>query len=191
VHRQPEPAGLRVSLQAIAGVGVMFYVMLALRAELRRRGRLRRTSQPNLGVLTDLVALGTVADVVPLDANNRILVAQGLKRLRSGFGNPGLVALLRSAGRFPAEANCFDLGFILGPAAQCRRTACRHEPGIEGLITDDEGTAANCAQELDRLNRERRRIEGGMLEGAVAALDALVEPPGATVTLFEAGWHQG
>jgi len=177
--------------KAIAGVGVMFYVMLALRAELRRRGRFDGNSQPNLGVLTDLVALGTVADVVPLDANNRILVAQGLKRLRSGFGNPGLVALLRSAGRFPAEANCFDLGFILGPRLNAAGRLADMSLGIEGLITDDEGKAANCAQELDRLNRERRRIEGGMLEGAVAALDALVEPPGAAVTLFEAGWHQG
>jgi single-stranded-DNA-specific exonuclease len=187
----PNQPGCAFPSKAIAGVGVMFYVMLALRAELRRRGRFDGKSQPNLGVLTDLVALGTVADVVPLDANNRILVAQGLKRLRSGFGNPGLVALLRSAGRFPAEANCFDLGFILGPRLNAAGRLADMSLGIEGLITDDEGTAANCAQELDRLNRERRRIEGGMLEGAVAALDALVEPPGAAVTLFEAGWHQG
>jgi single-stranded-DNA-specific exonuclease len=187
----PNQPGCAFPSKAIAGVGVMFYVMLALRAELRRRGRFDGNSQPNLGVLTDLVALGTVADVVPLDANNRILVAQGLKRLRSGFGNPGLVALLRSAGRFPAEANCFDLGFILGPRLNAAGRLADMSLGIEGLITDDEGKAANCAQELDRLNRERRRIEGGMLEGAVAALDALVEPPGAAVTLFEAGWHQG
>jgi single-stranded-DNA-specific exonuclease len=187
----PNQPGCAFPSKAIAGVGVMFYVMLALRAELRRRGRFDGNPQPNLGVLTDLVALGTVADVVPLDANNRILVAQGLKRLRSGHGNPGLVALLRSAGRFPAEANCFDLGFILGPRLNAAGRLADMSLGIEGLITDDEGKAANCAQELDRLNRERRRIEGGMLEGAVAALDALVEPPGAAVTLFEAGWHQG
>jgi single-stranded-DNA-specific exonuclease len=187
----PNQPGCAFPSKAIAGVGVMFYVMLALRAELRRRGRFNGNPQPNLGVLTDLVALGTVADVVPLDVNNRILVAQGLKRLRSGFGNPGLVALLRSAGRFPAEANCFDLGFILGPRLNAAGRLADMSLGIEGLITDDEGKAANCAQELDRLNRERRRIEGGMLEGAVAALDALVEPPGAAVTLFDAGWHQG
>ena len=187
----PNQPGCAFPSKAIAGVGVMFYVMLALRAELRRRGRFKVDPEPNLGVLTDLVALGTVADVVPLDANNRILVAQGLKRLRSGSGNPGLVALLRSAGRFPAEANCFDLGFILGPRLNAAGRLADMSLGIEGLITDDEGQAANCAQQLDRLNRERRRIESGMLDGAVAALDALVEPPGAAVTLFEAGWHQG
>jgi single-stranded-DNA-specific exonuclease len=187
----PNQPGCAFPSKAIAGVGVMFYVMLALRAEMRRRGRFKGDPEPNLGVLTDLVALGTVADVVPLDANNRILVGQGLKRLRSGFGNPGLLALLRSAGRFPAEANCFDLGFILGPRLNAAGRLADMSLGIEGLITDDEGRAANCAQELDRLNRERRRIEGGMLEGAVAVLDALVEPPGAAVTLFEAGWHQG
>ncbi|HEV8095514.1 MAG TPA: DHH family phosphoesterase, partial [Burkholderiales bacterium] len=187
----PNQPGCAFPSKAIAGVGVMFYVMLALRAELRRRGRFKVDPEPNLGVLTDLVALGTVADVVPLDANNRILVAQGLKRLRSGFGNPGLAALLRSAGRFPAEANCFDLGFILGPRLNAAGRLADMSLGIEGLITDDEDKAANCAQELDRLNRERRRIEGGMLDGALAALDALVEPPGAAVTLFETGWHQG
>jgi single-stranded-DNA-specific exonuclease len=175
----------------IAGVGVMFYVMLALRAELRRRGRFTGVPEPNLGTLTDLVALGTVADVVPLDANNRILVAQGLKRLRSGRGNPGLVALLRVAGRFAAEANCFDLGFILGPRLNAAGRLADMSRGIECLLADDEAAAANGAQELDRLNRERRQIEGGMLEGAAAALDALSEPPGAAIALFDAGWHQG
>jgi single-stranded-DNA-specific exonuclease len=187
----PNQPGCAFPSKAIAGVGVMFYVMLALRAELRRRGRFNGNAEPNLGALTDLVALGTVADVVPLDANNRILVARGLKRLRSGLGNPGLAALLRSAGRFPAEANCFDLGFIAGPRLNAAGRLADMSLGIECLITDDEGKAANGAQELDRLNRERRRIESGMLDGAAAALDALAEPPGAAVTLFDAGWHQG
>jgi single-stranded-DNA-specific exonuclease len=187
----PNQPGCAFPSKAISGVGVMFYVMLALRAELRRRGRFGGNPEPNLGALTDLVALGTVADVVPLDANNRILVAQGLKRLRSGLGNPGLAALLRSAGRFPAEANCFDLGFIAGPRLNAAGRLADMSLGIECLITDDEGEAANGAQELDRLNRERRRIESGMLDGAAAALDALAEPPGAAVTLFDAGWHQG
>jgi single-stranded-DNA-specific exonuclease len=187
----PNQPGCTFPSKAIAGVGVMFYVMLALRAELRRRGKFRANPEPNLGSLTDLVALGTVADVVPLDANNRILVAQGLKRLRSGAGKAGLVALLQSAGRFAAEANCFDLGFILGPRLNAAGRLADMSLGIECLLADDEARAANCAQELGRLNEERRRIESGMLEGAVAALDALAEPPGAAVTLFDASWHQG
>jgi single-stranded-DNA-specific exonuclease len=114
-----------------------------------------------------------------------------LKRLRSGRGNPGLVALLRVAGRFAAEANCFDLGFILGPRLNAAGRLADMSLGIECLLAEDEATAANRAQELDRLNRERRQIESGMLDGAVAALDALAEPPGTAIALFDAGWHQG
>ena len=187
----PNQPGCSFPSKAIAGVGVMFYVMLALRAELRKRGRFAGKTDPNLGALTDLVALGTVADVVPLDANNRILVAQGLKRLRSGRGNPGLVALLRVAGRFAPDANCFDLGFILGPRLNAAGRLADMGLGIECLLAEDEARAANCAQELDRLNRERRQIESGMLEGAVATLGALTEPPGSAVALFDASWHQG
>ena len=121
--------------------------------------------------LTDLVALGTVADVVPLDANNRILVAQGLKRLRGGPARAGLAALARAAGRATANASCFDLGFILGPRLNAAGRLADMSLGIECLITDDESRAANCAQELDRLNRERRRIEGEMLDEAAAALE--------------------
>jgi len=120
----PNQADCAFPSKALAGVGVMFYVMLALRAELRRRGALEE--QPNLGSLTDLVALGTIADVVPLDANNRNLVAQGLKRLRAGYGKPGIVQLLRAAGRAPDEASSFDLGFVAG------RTGARSpEPGAQ------------------------------------------------------------
>ena len=187
----PNQPGCAFPSKTIAGVGVMFYVMLALRAELRRRGRFAGVAEPNLGALTDLVALGTVADVVPLDSNNRILVAQGLKRLRSGRGNPGLRALLRVAGRFVSGANCFDLGFILGPRLNAAGRLADMSLGIECLLADDEAVAANRAQELDRLNRERREIESGMLDGAVAALDALAEPPGTAIALFDAGWHQG
>jgi len=170
---------------------VMFYVMLALRSELRNRKAFANNSEPNLASLTDLVALGTVADVVPLDANNRILVAQGLKRLRAGKGKAGLGALARAGGRDTARANCFDLGFILGPRLNAAGRLADMGLGIECLITDDEARAANCAQELDRLNRERRKIESGMLEEANAALDNLAEPPGASLTLFQNGWHQG
>ena len=187
----PNQPGCTFPSKALAGVGVMFYVMLALRAELRRRGGFNSRPEPNLAALTDLVALGTVADVVPLDANNRILVAQGLRRLRTGLAKPGLTALLRAAGRAPAEASCFDLGFVLGPRLNAAGRLADMSRGIECLITDDEARAANGAQELDRLNRERRKIESGMLEEAVAVLERLAEPPGATVSLFEPGWHQG
>jgi len=187
----PNQPGCGFPSKALAGVGVMFYVMLALRAELRERGALRNAPEPNLAALTDLVALGTVADVVPLDANNRILVAQGLKRLRAGFAKPGLNALLRAAGRAPAQATSFDLGFVIGPRLNAAGRLADMSLGIECLITDDEARAANCAQELDRLNRERRRIESGMLEEARAATAGLAAAPGATLALFEPGWHQG
>jgi single-stranded-DNA-specific exonuclease len=187
----PNQPGCGFPSKALAGVGVMFYVMLALRAELRERGFFEGKKEFNLASLTDLVALGTVADVVPLDANNRILVAQGLKRLRAGQGKAGLVALARAGGREAARASCFDLGFILGPRLNAAGRLADMGLGIECLLTDDEARAANCAQELDRLNRERRKIEGEMLDEANAALDGLVEPPGATLTMFQPGWHQG
>jgi single-stranded-DNA-specific exonuclease len=190
----PNQPGCAFPSKAIAGVGVMFYVMLALRAELRSRKAFENKTEPNLASLTDLVALGTVADVVPLDANNRILVAQGLKRLRAasyGQSRPGLVALARAAGRVPANASCFDLGFILGPRLNAAGRLADMSLGIECLITDDEARAANCAQQLDRLNRERRKIEGEMLDEASAVLENLGETPGATVTMFQPGWHQG
>ncbi len=187
----PNQAGCGFPSKAIAGVGVMFYVMLALRAELRNRGAFENKNETNLASLTDLVALGTVADVVPLDANNRILVSQGLKRLRAGQGKAGLTALARAAGRAPANASCFDLGFVLGPRLNAAGRLADMSLGIECLLTDDEAHAANCAQQLDRLNRERRKIEGEMLDQANAALDGLKEAPGATQTLFQPGWHQG
>ena len=187
----PNQPGCGFPSKNLAGVGVMFYVMLALRAELRRRGAWKDTPEPNLAALTDLVALGTVADVVPLDANNRILVAQGLKRVQGGQAKAGLSALFRVAGRAPAEANCFDLGFVAGPRLNAAGRLADMSLGVECLVTDDASRAANCAQELDRLNRERRRIEGAMLEEALVALEGLQEPDGATVTLFEPGWHQG
>jgi single-stranded-DNA-specific exonuclease len=187
----PNQPGCGFPSKAIAGVGVMFYVMLALRAELRERKFFAGGKELNLAALSDLVALGTVADVVPLDANNRILVAQGLKRLRAGQAKAGLAALARAAGRAPADASCFDLGFILGPRLNAAGRLADMSLGIECLITDDEAHAANCAQQLDRLNRERRKIEGEMLDEANAALDAVREAPGTSQVLFQAGWHQG
>ncbi len=183
----PNQPGCEFPSKALAGVGVMFYVMLALRAELRRRNALKK--EINLGSLTDLVALGTVADVVPLDANNRNLVAQGLKRLRAGNGQPGIAALLRAAGRNPAEASGFDFGFAVGPRLNAAGRLADMGLGIECLITDDEARAANCAQQLDKLNRERRRIEAGMLEQALKAMVAVSSQPGST--FFMKDWHEG
>ena len=187
----PNQPGCGFPSKALAGVGVMFYVMLALRTELRRRGAFAARAEPNFGALADLVALGTVADVVPLDANNRILVAQGLKRLRAGRGAPGLNALLRLAGRVPTQATGFDLGFVAGPRLNAAGRLADMSLGIECLITDDEARAAGIAQQLDQLNRERRRIEGEMLEEARAAAAGIEAAPGAAAALFEPGWHQG
>ena len=187
----PNQPGCGFPSKALAGVGVMFYVMLALRAELRRRGAFAARPEPNLGALADLVALGTVADVVQLDANNRILVAQGLKRLRAGRGSPGLNALLRVAGRMPAQATGFDLGFAAGPRLNAAGRLADMSLGIECLVTDDEARALHIAQQLDQLNRERRRIEGEMLDEAMLAAADIAAAPGAAAALFEPGWHQG
>jgi len=187
----PNQPGCGFASKSIAGVGVMFYVMLALRAELRKRGAFAAQGEPNLAALTDLVALGTVADVVPLDANNRILVAQGLKRIRAGRAQAGLDALLRAAGRAPIEAHGFDLGFVLGPRLNAAGRLADMSLGIECLVTDDPARAANCALELDGLNRERRRIEAGMLEQARAAADAVADDPGPAAAFYDSQWHQG
>jgi single-stranded-DNA-specific exonuclease len=183
----PNQPGCDFPSKALAGVGVMFYVMLALRAELRDRKHPR--CEVNLGALTDLVALGTVADVVPLDANNRNLVAQGLKRIRGGRAQPGLAALLRAAGRFEAEASAFDLGFVAGPRLNAAGRLADMRLGIECLVTDDEARAANCAQALDKLNRERRDIERTMLDQAAEEIQKLRGAEHAA--FFSPGWHEG
>ena len=183
----PNQPGCVFPSKALAGVGVMFYLMVALRAELRKRKH--ANSDVHLGALTDLVALGTVADVVPLDANNRNLVSQGLKRVRSGRAQPGINALLRAAGRRPDEASSFDFGFVAGPRLNAAGRLADMTLGIECLISDDEARAANCADQLDRLNRERRKIEAGMLEQAMLILqkNSFQEHP----VFFDAGWHEG
>ena len=185
----PNQPGCDFPSKSLAGVGVMFYVVLALRAELRRRNWFAGKTEPHLGSLTDLVALGTVADVVPLDTNNRNLVSQGLQRMRAGRANAGINALLRAAGRNPAEASGFDLGFIAGPRLNAAGRLADMSIGIECLVTDDEARAANIAQQLDQLNRERRRIEGGMLEQALAALGTVGAEPRSV--FHNAAWHQG
>ncbi|QWT45819.1 single-stranded-DNA-specific exonuclease RecJ [Azospira inquinata] len=190
----PNQPGCTFPSKNLAGVGVMYYVMLALRAELRRRGAFQDKPEPNLGALLDLVALGTVADVVKLDHNNRILVAQGLKRMREGRLCPGLAALFRAAGRDTSQASAFDLGFTIGPRLNAAGRLADMGLGIECLITDDPARAANIAQQLDQLNRERREIEAEMQEQAYArleALDGLESEVGAGIALFDGEWHQG
>ncbi|WP_019140656.1 single-stranded-DNA-specific exonuclease RecJ [Noviherbaspirillum massiliense] len=175
----------------LAGVGVMFYVLLALRAEMRRRGVFDAQTQPKLDVLLDLVALGTVADVVKLDANNRILVAQGLKRMRAGRMHAGIAALFRAAGREARRATPFDLGFALGPRLNAAGRLADMSLGIECLTTDDEGRAWVIAQQLDAINRERRDIEAGMQDTALALLDRFSPQDKATISVFDESWHQG
>jgi len=174
----------------LAGVGVMFYVLLSLRAELRRRQAFA-AAEPNLGALLDLVALGTVADVVKLDHNNRVLVAQGLKRIRAGRASPGVAALLSVAGRGAARASAFDLGFAAGPRLNAAGRLADMAQGIECLLAEEAPRALALAQRLDELNRERRAIEARMKDEAMASLD--LDDPGArfTVSLFDPAWHQG
>ena len=179
--------------KCIAGVGVMFYVLLATRAELRRRGRFDAATQPRLDTLLDLVALGTVADVVKLDDNNRRLVAQGLKRIRAGRMQPGVAALFSVAARAPARASAFDFGFALGPRINAAGRLSDMTLGIECLLTDDPARAAELAGQLDAINRERREVEAGMREQATLRVDALMpegDPPPALV-LYDDEFHEG
>jgi single-stranded-DNA-specific exonuclease len=175
----------------LAGVGVMFYVLLALRAELRRRGVFDAQTQPKLDNLLDLVALGTVADVVKLDTNNRILVAQGLKRMRAGRMHAGVAALFRVAGREARCASPFDLGFALGPRLNAAGRLEDMSLGIECLITDDEGRAWAIAQQLNDINLKRREIEADMQDTALLHLDDFKPADASTIAVFDDGWHQG
>lgn len=176
--------------KCLAGVGVMFYVLGALRA--RRRGRPGNGEAPNLAALLDLVALGTVADVVPLDLNNRILVEQGLRRIRAGRASPGVTALLRVARRDVAHAVASDLGFAAGPRLNAAGRLTDMRRGIECLLCEREDEAMRIAGELDTLNAERREIESGMQAQAAALLDAIDDTvPDAAVSLFREDWHGG
>ena len=176
--------------KCLAGVGVMFYVLGALRA--RRRERSAGGGTPNLASLLDLVALGTVADVVPLDHNNRILVEQGLRRIRAGRASPGVTALLRVAGRDVRRTVAADLGFAAGPRLNAAGRLTDMRRGIECLLRDREDEALGIAGELDALNAERREIEAGMQAQATALLDAVDDAvPDAAVALFREDWHPG
>ena len=187
----PNQPGCGFPSKNLAGVGVMFYTLLALRAELRRRGRFDAASQPRLDHLLDLVALGTVADVVKLDSNNRILVAQGLKRIRAGRAHPGIAALFSVAGREVRKANPFDLGFTAGPRLNAAGRLADMSLGIECLLTDDNQRAWEIAHQLDTINRERREIEAGIQEAALASLEDIAPSDKAALTLFDPSWHQG
>jgi single-stranded-DNA-specific exonuclease len=187
----PNQPGCGFASKALAGVGVMFYVLIALRAELRRRGHFAARPEPNLAELLDLVALGTVADVVRLDANNRLLVDQGLKRMRAGKAVPGIRALFKAAGRNPARAAAQDLGFTVGPRLNAAGRLADMSLGIGCLLTDSEAAAAPLAGELDRLNRDRREIEADMQEQALALLESVSVADGYSLTLFDPTWHQG
>ncbi len=190
----PNQPGCTFPSKNLAGVGVMFYVLLALRAELRRRGAFAARQQPRLDSLLDLVALGTVADVVRLDGNNRLLVAQGLRRMREGRMQPGVRALFAAAARDSAQAACFDLGFALGPRINAAGRLADMTVGIECLSTDDPERALQLAQALDAINRERRGIEQRMREQALAALQpeqALQPGQRASICLYRPDWHEG
>jgi len=213
----PNQPGCEFPSKHLAGVGVMFYLMLALRAELRKRGAFQaaqdtectarngsavRSSliahppsspngEPNLACLLDLVALGTVADVVRLDANNRVLVRQGLARIRGGRLQPGIAALFEIARRDPRRASVHDLGFALGPRLNAAGRLADMSLGIECLATDDARRATVIAAELDRLNRERRTIEAGMQEAATAAIERVALGKNRSLLLFDPEWHPG
>lgn len=188
----PNQPGCEFPSKALAGVGVIFYVLMALRARLRSLGWYASTPQPNIGELLDLVALGSVADVVPLDANNRILVHQGLERIRAGRARPGIKAILEVAKRDASRITSTDLGFILGPRLNAAGRLDDMSLGIECLLTDDPALAREMAAQLDGMNQDRKSIEQGMQREALAQLkDLPVESMPFGLCLFDPQWHQG
>jgi single-stranded-DNA-specific exonuclease len=191
----PNQVGCAFPCKNLAGVGVMFYVLLATRSRLRERALLNAESQPNLAALLDLVALGTVADVVPLDRINRTLVAQGLKRIRADRAQPGVTALFHAAGRDFRQATAYDLGFVAGPRLNAAGRLADMSTGIACLLADSLSTALPLAAELDRLNRERRDVEAVIHEEALAEIEARADrtltADAYTLCLYQEQWHQG
>ena len=193
----PNQTGDVFPSKSIAGVGVMFYVLSALRAELRKHNWFseRQVDEPNLAQLLDLVALGTVADLVALDHNNRIMVAQGLARIRAGQCRPGISALLQIAGRRQKNIGASDLAFSVAPRLNAAGRLTDMTLGVECLLADDMKSATGMATQLDRLNRERRSIESDMHDQAVTALESVDlndgEPLPVGLCLFDPSWHQG
>ncbi|MDR2710373.1 MAG: single-stranded-DNA-specific exonuclease RecJ [Burkholderiales bacterium] len=191
----PNQPGCAFPSKHLAGVGVMFYVLIALRSLLRERGVLTDAASPNLAAMLDLVALGTVADVVPLDHINRILVDQGLRRIRAGQAATGVRALFEVARRSPATAHTFDLGFAIGPRLNAAGRLADMALGVRCLLADDWEIALPFAQELDELNRARREVEAGIQQEALDALQqgiASLDDYGRyTICLAHPDWHPG
>jgi single-stranded-DNA-specific exonuclease len=193
----PNQPGCEFSSKSIAGVGVAFYLMLAVRAALRDRGWFNaQRPAPNMADLLDLVALGTVADVVPLDENNRILVEQGIRRMRGGKARAGIRALFRAAGKDIRVCSSTDLGFFVGPRLNAAGRLEDMSAGVECLVTDSDSVAENIATELNRLNVQRKQIEQGMLGQALDDMNALLETLDndrlqAGLCLYNGDWHQG
>ncbi len=187
----PNQPGCGFPSRHLAGVGVMFYVLLALRARLRERGRFSGKAEPNLAALLDLVALGTVADVVMLDRLNRILVGQGLRRIRAGRMQPGVRALFDVAGRDPSRASAYELGFVVGPRLNAAGRLADMSVGIACLLAPDDRTAAPLAGQLDQLNRERRSVEATMQAQALDGLESTVAEDQYTISVYRPDWHQG
>ena len=187
----PNQHGCGFASKSLAGVGVIFYVLMALLAELRARGAFSDRPEPNLGELLDLVALGTVADVVGLDYNNRILVSQGLKRMRSGKMRPGIRALFKVARRDWRKAQPFDMGFALGPRINAAGRLDDMSVGIACLLADDDETAEALAAQLNDLNIERREIEQSMLQDALNGFPEVLPSGQTTVVAYRDDFHQG
>lgn len=187
----PNQRGCDFASKNLAGVGVMFYALLALRAEMRERGLFAEASEPNLTELLDLVALGTVADLVKLDENNRILVEQGLRRIRAGVCSAGITALLNVAGREPAKASAQDLGFYVGPRLNAAGRLDDMTLGIQCLLAKSEVEAAQIAQELHHLNLQRRSIETDMQDSANVELNDAEVAQQFSISIYQPEWHQG
>jgi single-stranded-DNA-specific exonuclease len=188
----PNQPGCTFASKHVAGVGVMFYVLFATRAKLRAAGAFSARAEPNLARLLDLVALGTVADVVRLDQTNRIFVDQGIARIRAGAAHPGVRALFSVAGRDPRRATTYDLGFVAGPRLNAAGRLADMSIGIRCLLADSDGEAMDLARQLDALNRERRDIEATMQDEALADLpDVDVPDDQFTLCMFRPEWHQG
>ncbi len=187
----PNQPGDAFASKNLAGVGVMFYLLLALRAELRARGWVQDNAMPNLADHLDLVALGTVADVVRLDDNNRVLVDQGLRRIRAGRSRPGIDALFQVAGRERQRASTYDLGFILGPRINAAGRLTDMSLGIECLLAPEMQRASELAEQLHSLNQERRDIETQMQETALAITEKFDIADRIALAIFDDSWHQG
>lgn len=192
----PNLPGDGFASQALAGVGVMFCLLLALRARLRERGAFAACAEPDLRELLDLVALGTVADLVPLDRNNRILVAAGLQRIRAGRAGAGIAALLQAGKRDPARCVATDLGFVIGPRINAAGRLQDMRIGIECLLADDPGHARELAEQLSAINAQRRELQDEMVERAQATVGEWIARHGhdglpVGPVLFEPDWHHG